>query len=107
VVILFVQISQMETHLHENKHYARHKQVEMLNQDNDNQDESCNVPISRTNTSIIKRKKHDDFFFCRVHTRFTEISAEFPLCQEVPSYRQTTCTYLLFIIHYSITSQTF
>ena len=65
MVVLFVQISQMETHLHENKHYARHKQVEMLNQDNDNQDESCNVPISRTNTSIIKREKHDDFFLAK------------------------------------------
>jgi len=29
---------QKETHLHENKHDGRHKYVETLNQDNDNQD---------------------------------------------------------------------
>jgi hypothetical protein len=34
-----IQNLQKKTHLHENKHDKRHKYVEMLNQDNDNQDE--------------------------------------------------------------------
>jgi ankyrin repeat protein len=37
--VLSVQILQKETHLHENKRNGRHKYVEMLNQDNDNQNE--------------------------------------------------------------------
>jgi hypothetical protein len=55
--------------------------------------ETCNIPISRTNTSIIKKGKHGDFFFflsCRFHIRFAEISTKIleksPLYQEVPSY---------------------
>ena len=35
--MLFVQNSLKETHLHENKHDERHRYVEMLSQDNDNQ----------------------------------------------------------------------
>jgi hypothetical protein len=37
--VLFIQILQKETHLHETGYYQRQKHVEMLNQDNDNQDE--------------------------------------------------------------------
>jgi hypothetical protein len=37
--VLSIQILQKETHLHEIRHDRRHKHVEMLNyQDNDNQD---------------------------------------------------------------------
>jgi hypothetical protein len=39
VVVLSVQILQKETYLHENEHDGRHKYIEMLNQDSDNQDE--------------------------------------------------------------------
>jgi hypothetical protein len=49
-------------------------------------------------TSIMKRGKHDNFFLIEfIHQSFTEILAKSPLYQEVPSYRQTTCTLLLFI----------
>jgi len=39
VYVLSVQNSQKKRHLHENEHNRRHKYVEMLNQDSDNQDE--------------------------------------------------------------------
>ena len=41
--MLFVQNSLKETHLHENKHDERHRYVEMLSQDNDNQEEKSNI----------------------------------------------------------------
>jgi len=48
----------------------------------------------------MKRGKHGNFFN-RIYTRFTEISTKILvvslLYREVSSYRQTTCTLLLFI----------
>jgi hypothetical protein len=57
--------------------------------------QNCNIPISRTNTLILKREKHGKLFSC-IHTKFVEISAEILveslLYQEVLSYRQVTYT---------------
>jgi hypothetical protein len=40
--VLSIQILLKETHLYENKHDERHKHVEMLNQDSDNQNNRNN-----------------------------------------------------------------
>jgi hypothetical protein len=39
VYVLSIQNSQKGRHLYENEHDERHKYIEMLNKDNDNQDE--------------------------------------------------------------------
>ena len=43
------------------------------------------------------------FFFCQIHTKFTEISAkistEYPLYRKILNYRQVTCTHPLFITY--------
>jgi hypothetical protein len=63
---------------------------------------TCNIPRTETNALTLKKETWY-FFFIWTHTRFikisTEISAEFPLCRKVPSYRQIICTHPVFIFH--------